>query len=86
MRCTHNPANQFWRPRKSSRGPVPQQILLLGLLYVVLATITDGAYAILAGRLRHWFGGQAFHGRVQRYASGSIYIGLGVSTALVDRN
>ena len=29
-----------------SRGPVPQQIFLLGVLYVLLALCTDGAYAL----------------------------------------
>ena len=36
-----------------SRGPIAQQVLLLGLIYFGLALMTDGAYALLAGRLRH---------------------------------
>jgi threonine/homoserine/homoserine lactone efflux protein len=74
---------QFVEP---DRGPIAQQVLFLGLLYVVLALITDSAYALLAGRLRRWFGRQAISGPLPRYASGAVYIGLGVSTALVDRN
>lgn len=74
---------QFVEP---GRGPVAQQVLFLGLLYVALALVTDGTYALLAGRLRHWFGRQMFSGPLPRYASGAVYIGLGVSTALVDRN
>lgn len=74
---------QFVEP---ARGPVAQQVLFLGLLYVVLALITDSAYALLAGRLRRWFGKQTIAGPLPRYASGAVYIGLGVSTALIDRN
>ncbi len=73
---------QFVEP---DRGPIAQQVLFLGLLYVVLALITDSAYALLAGRLRRWFGRQA-KSSLPRYASGAVYIGLGVSTALIDRN
>jgi threonine/homoserine/homoserine lactone efflux protein len=73
---------QFVEP---SRGPVPQQVLLLGLLYVALALVTDGAYAFMAGRLRHWLRDDVIEGPLPQYASGVVYIGLGVSTALADR-
>lgn len=69
-----------------SRGPVALQVLLLGLLYVGLALITDGAYAVLASRLRKWLlGSRLARGPLPRYASGFVYIGLGVSTAFADR-
>lgn len=74
---------QFVEP---SQGPVPQQILFLGLLYVALALCTDSAYAFLAGRLRRWLWGQWVRGPLPRYASGAVYIGLGVSTALAERS
>jgi len=73
---------QFVEP---GRGPIPQQILFLGLIYVVLALVTDGAYALLAGRVRGWFGSRIMQGSVPRYTSGAVYIGLGVSTALAER-
>lgn len=68
-----------------SRGPVPRQILSLGLVYVALALVTDGAYALLAGSLRHWLGGRVMQGPLPRYASGVIYLGLGVGMALTGR-
>ena len=71
---------------EQSRGPVPQQVLLLGLLYVALALFTDSTYAFLAGRLRRCLGGQVIQGPLPRYASGVVYMGLGVGTALADRN
>ncbi len=74
---------QFVEP---SRAPVPQQVLFLGLLYVALALFTDSAYAFLAGRVRRWLGGPVIQGRLPQYAGGVVYIGLGVSTALADRN
>jgi threonine/homoserine/homoserine lactone efflux protein len=73
---------QFVEP---SRGPVPQQILLLGLIYIALALITDSGYALLADRVRRWLGGRIGQGPLPRYVSGSVYLGLGVSTALTGQ-
>jgi len=73
---------QFAEP---SRGPVPQQVLFLGLLYVALGLFTDGVYAVLSSRLRQWLGRTVLQGRIPRYASGLVYIGLGVGTALAER-
>ena len=73
---------QFVEP---GRGPLPQQILLLGLLYVALALVTDGAYALLAGSLRHWLSGRVMRGPLPRYVSGSLYLGLGLNAAFVGR-
>jgi len=67
------------------RGPVAQQILLLGLLYVALALVTDSSYALLAGSLRHRLPDRALQGPLPRYISGSVYLGLGVTTALTGR-
>lgn len=67
-----------------ARGSASQQVFLLGLLYVLLALFTDGAYAVLAGGLRR-LGGQLMAGPLPRFASGIVYLGLGVSTALADR-
>lgn len=73
---------QFVEP---SQGSAAQQILLLGLLYVALALITDGTYAMLAGSLRHWLSGRIMQGPLPRYVSGGLYLGLGAYAALADR-
>ena len=67
------------------RGPVSQQIFLLGFLYCMLSLCTDGAYALLASRLRPWLGGPVARSPIPRYATGTVYVGLGVSTALAER-
>lgn len=65
-----------------ARGAVTNQILVLGLMFVVLGCITDSTYALIsssiAGRLR---GNRSFL-RGQRYFAGLVYVGLGVTTAL----
>lgn len=66
-------------------GPVTVQLLGLGLIYVALALMTDGTYVLLAGSLRPWLGGRLLQGPMPRYVCGSLYIGLGVNTALTGR-
>ena len=66
------------------RGSVPQQVLLLGLIYVGLALVTDSAYVLLAGKLRPLLGRRMVNGPLPRYASGLVYLGLGVGTALTE--
>lgn len=67
------------------RGPIAQQVFLLGIIYVGLALVTDGAYALLAGSLRRWLSGRVLQGPLPRYVSGSLYLGLGINAALTGR-
>lgn len=67
-----------------SRGSVAGQILFLGLVFFCLALITDGLYALAAGSAGQWLRGHRRFLRTQRYVSGSMYIGLGLATALSD--
>ena len=68
-----------------ARGSSVLQILFLGGLFVVLATITDTTYALLSSRLGgfllQW---KPFH-RVHKYFTGGIYIALGVGAVLSGR-
>lgn len=73
---------QFVSP---ARGDVTFQVLTLGLVYIGLALITDSAYALLAGSMRRLVSGRVMQGPLPRYATGAVYIGLGVTTALSGR-
>jgi threonine/homoserine/homoserine lactone efflux protein len=63
-------------------GNVGLQIALLGCLFAALGLLSDGTYALLAGTLGERVRGSARAGYAQRYVSGSIFVGLGVATAL----
>lgn len=65
-----------------SRGSVPGQMLFLGLLFVALALVTDGSYALLAGTLGQWLKGNTRLLKTQHYVTGGVYVGLGVLTAV----
>ncbi|MEM7563307.1 MAG: LysE family translocator [Pseudomonadota bacterium] len=64
---------------------IPLQLMLLGLIYVALAFVTDGTYALLASYLRRVISEKFMRGPVPAYASGLVYLGLGLSLALTDR-
>ncbi|MBD3881367.1 LysE family translocator [Phormidium tenue FACHB-886] len=64
-----------------SKGGVVIQLVLLGLLFDLLAVVIDCSYALLAGTIGQWLRTNRTFWRSQRYFSGSVYIGLGLSTA-----
>jgi threonine/homoserine/homoserine lactone efflux protein len=66
----------------SSKGSVTLQLFTLGCLFVFMAIITDGLYAMLAGTAGGWLKRTSSFPQVGRYAVGSVYIGLGMMAAL----
>jgi threonine/homoserine/homoserine lactone efflux protein len=67
------------------RAPIPQQVLALGLTYVLMALVTDGAYALLAASIGSRFSSGLMRGSMLRYVSGGVYLVLGLCTALISR-
>jgi threonine/homoserine/homoserine lactone efflux protein len=67
-----------------ARGSVALQIVLLGGLFAVMGIFSDGLYAVLAGTLGKWLKGNLRVLRAQRYFAGTVYIGLGLTTAFAD--
>ncbi len=67
-------------------GDVPLQLLLLGLVWVGIALLSDSAWALAASVARSWFSRSPRRfGRVQA-GSGVVMIGLGVGLALTSRS
>jgi homoserine/homoserine lactone efflux protein len=71
---------QFVDPA-SAPGP---QLALLGTTFLVIATILDGAYAILAGRLRPWLRSRD-RARLRNRLTGSCLIAAALGLALARR-
>jgi threonine/homoserine/homoserine lactone efflux protein len=65
-----------------SRGSAILQILLLGALFVTLATITDSTYALVSSGVGRMITQKAGFQRIQKYVTGGIYISLGVAAAI----
>jgi threonine/homoserine/homoserine lactone efflux protein len=57
------------------------QIVFLGLTFTVLGLFTDGCYAMLAGTAGGWLRRSPGYQKVERYVSGGLFIGLGLTTA-----
>ena len=58
------------------------QIAFLGLLFAGLGLVTDSLWALVAGTAGGLLRGSRRFLRVQRHVAGSVYLGLGVATAL----
>jgi threonine/homoserine/homoserine lactone efflux protein len=65
----------------TSNGSVTLQMFLLGIMFVVMALITDGCYAFVSSSIANQLKDNQGFARNQRYFTGLIYIGLGVITA-----
>lgn len=61
---------------------VRPQLLLLGGLFVLSATLTDLVYAFTSGSLGRWLRDRPTFARLQGRVSGTVYIGLGLSAAV----
>lgn len=65
-----------------ARGPLAPQIFVLGLIFIVIALLSDALYALLAGQLGAWLKRSRHFETRQKYFSGMIYIALGVAAAI----
>ena len=64
------------------RGSVPGQLIVLGLVFTAIATVSDSSWAILASSVSGWLRQSKGYERVVRYVSGTIFVGLGLVAAL----
>ena len=74
---------QFVEP---SKGAVPIQLFALGGMFVLMAIVTDGLYALLAGTIGQKLKGLGGFLWAERYIVGSVYIGLGIAAAFAEIN
>ena len=74
---------QFVDPDK---GAAALQIGVLGLVFVVIAVVSDSAWALAAGTASERLRGNRRFLSVQRYVSGSVFVGLGALTAAAKRH
>ena len=74
---------QFVDPDK---GSAALQIGVLGLVFVVLAVLSDSLWALAAGTASERLRGSRRFLSVQRYVSGSVFVGLGALTAAAKRH
>jgi threonine/homoserine/homoserine lactone efflux protein len=69
-----------------SRGHVAMQIAFLGLLLTLLGLISDGCYTLAASAVGHWLKRSRSYLNFERYVSGVLFIGLGLTAAFAGNN
>lgn len=69
-----------------TRGESSVQIVRLGGLYVAMALVNDGGYALLAGKLADSLRQNPLAGTLQRWMSGATLISLGLASATGSRD
>lgn len=70
----------------ASQGQTTLQTLILGMTFLLMALVTDGAYALLSGTAGNWLKASVWYLRFQRYLAGGVYVGLGVLAAVSGSN
>ena len=66
----------------ASRGAVAFQIAFLGLTFALMGFTSDGLYALIAGTAGSWVKRNQHYLRWERYVTGGLFIGLGLTAAL----
>jgi threonine/homoserine/homoserine lactone efflux protein len=67
-------------------GSAALQLAVLGLVFVALAVLSDTLWALAAGTASGRLRGSARFLALQRYVSGSVFVGLGALTAAAKRH
>jgi threonine/homoserine/homoserine lactone efflux protein len=70
---------QFLDPDK---GSVALQALLLGVLFVLIALVSDSLWALASGSAADWLKTRPIAVQVERWLTGSVLVGLGAAAAL----
>lgn len=67
------------------RGHVSLQMIVLGLIFVLIALLSDSAWCLAAGAVRTWFGRSPRRLALVGGTGGLAMIGLGVGVAVTGR-
>jgi len=68
-----------------SRGDVTAQMLLLGTVFALIATISDSVWSLVASGARAWFGRSPRRMELVGGTGGLAMIGLGITVAVTGR-
>ena len=69
-----------------SRGHIAMQVAVLGLLFTALGAVTDSCYALAAGTAGGWLKRSRGYRTAERYVSGVLFIGLGLTAAFAGNH
>jgi threonine/homoserine/homoserine lactone efflux protein len=72
---------QFLDP---DRGAVALQALVLGVIFVTIALVSDSVWALASGSAAEWLKARPVAVKVERWVSGTVLVGLGAAAALTS--
>lgn len=67
-------------------GHVAMQIAFLGLVYTAIGVLTDSFYVLAAGAAGKWLKRSLVYLKAERWVSGFVYIGLGLTAAFAGNH
>ncbi|MGH2533180.1 MAG: LysE family translocator [Thermomicrobiales bacterium] len=67
-----------------ARGSATGQTLVYGVIFTVMGIGSDSVYALISGTLSGWLRRQGRLFSRQRLVAGTVYLGLGLATAVAD--
>jgi threonine/homoserine/homoserine lactone efflux protein len=70
---------QFLDP---DRGSVALQALVLGVLFVAIALVSDSVWALASGSAAEWLKARPLAVTLERWLTGTVLVGLGAAAAL----
>jgi len=68
------------------RGHVAMQVAFLGMLFTAIGMVTDSIYALAAGTAGNWLKRSPAYLKAERWVSGFVYIGLGLTAAFAGNH
>lgn len=68
----------------TTSGSATLQFLILGSLFIGIALLSDGMYALLASSIRKWIVLTPVRTKMQNWLTGGTYIAMGVFAAFVN--
>ncbi|MBD1911064.1 MULTISPECIES: LysE family translocator [unclassified Leptolyngbya] len=66
------------------KGGAIAQVLILGCIFILIASMSDTLYGLVAGSIGSYLKGNQKFWRLQRYFAGGTFISLGLVTAGMD--
>jgi len=66
----------------AARGHLTLQFFSLGMIFALMGWASDSAWALSAGSAANWLRGNRKFIENERYAAGTVYLGLSLATAL----
>ncbi|HEX7964215.1 MAG TPA: LysE family translocator [Gammaproteobacteria bacterium] len=67
-------------------GDVPRQLLVIGILFTLIVAAACSTYGLLSGSIGNSLSRNPLAGRIMKWLTGTVFVGLGLRMALARNN